>query len=100
MINEQRIIGTLDDDDDRDDERPGENEALVRETDEHTEPEEFEIDDEDRLGYPEDDDVDDEDKSIRAKAGSSNLRVTVKWLPGVPANLTVPVACAVTRAVQ
>jgi hypothetical protein len=36
------------DDDARDDEHPGENEASVRETDETTEaPEEFEIDDED-----------------------------------------------------
>lgn len=36
------------DDDDRDDEHEGENEAAVRETDEHTEaPEEFEVDDED-----------------------------------------------------
>jgi hypothetical protein len=48
-------------DDDRDDEHDGENEAGVRETDENTEaPEEFEIDDEDELederGHPEDDD--------------------------------------------
>ena len=38
------MTGTQDDDDDRDDEHPRENEAGVRETDEHTEaPEEFEI---------------------------------------------------------
>lgn len=36
------------DDDDRDDEHEGENEAPIRETNEHTEaPEEFEVDDED-----------------------------------------------------
>jgi hypothetical protein len=43
-------------DDDRDDEHAGENEAAVRETDENTEaPEEFEVDDEDDLGDAEDD---------------------------------------------
>jgi hypothetical protein len=48
---EHPVTGTIDDEDDRDDERAGENEALVRETDERTEsPEEFEIDDEDRPG--------------------------------------------------
>ncbi len=48
--------GTEDDDDDRDDERPGENEAPVREHDENTEaPEEFSVDDEDDLPHPEDD---------------------------------------------
>lgn len=58
MITEQPpLTGTQDDDDDRDDEHAGENETLVRETDEHTEaPEEFEIDDEDEIGHPEDDD--------------------------------------------
>jgi hypothetical protein len=45
---ERPATGTVDDEDDRDDERAGENEAPVRETDERTEsPEEFEIDDED-----------------------------------------------------
>lgn len=40
--------GTVDDEDDRDDERPDENEAPVRETSDKTEaPEEFERDDED-----------------------------------------------------
>ena len=57
--------GTQDDDDDRDDEHAGENEAPVREVDENTEaPEEFEVDDEDELGHPEDDgdgDGDDDD---------------------------------------
>jgi len=47
-----------DEDNDRDDEHAGENEAAVRETDENTEaPEEFEVD-EDDLGDPEDDDED------------------------------------------
>lgn len=55
--------GTADDDDDRDDERAGENEAPTREVDDRTEaPEEFEIDDEDELGHPEDGDVDDGDR--------------------------------------
>jgi len=50
--------GTEDDDDNRDDEHAGENEAPVRAVDEGTEtPEEFEVDDKDRLGHPEDDDV-------------------------------------------
>ena len=58
MITEQPMTGTLDDDDDRDDEHPRENEALVRETDERMEaPEEFEIDDEDELGSPEADEA-------------------------------------------
>ena len=49
--------GTPDDDDDRDDEHAGENEAAVRERDENTEaPEEFGVDDEDGLEPPEDDD--------------------------------------------
>jgi hypothetical protein len=39
--------GTVDDDDDRDDEHAGENETPIRETNENTEsPEEFESDDE------------------------------------------------------
>jgi hypothetical protein len=51
--------GTEDDDDDRDDEHAGENEAPQREVDENTEsPGEFEIGDEDELGHPEDDDAD------------------------------------------
>ena len=42
------MTGTDDDEDDRDDERAGENEASVRKVSETTEaPEEFEIDDED-----------------------------------------------------
>jgi hypothetical protein len=45
---EHPSTGTVDDEDDRDDERAGENEAPIRETNERTElPEEFEIDDED-----------------------------------------------------
>jgi len=52
--------GTADDDDDRDDEHAGENEAPIREVDDKTEaPEEFEVDEEDDLGHPEDDDADD-----------------------------------------
>ena len=51
------VSGTPDDDDDRDDERPGENEAAVRERDENTEaPEEFGVDEEDGLEPPADDD--------------------------------------------
>jgi hypothetical protein len=42
------LTGTDDDQDDRDDEHAGENEAAVREVNENVEtPEEFEIDDED-----------------------------------------------------
>jgi hypothetical protein len=48
--------GTQDDDDDRDDEHAGENEASIREVDENTEtPEEFEVDDEDARPHSEDD---------------------------------------------
>ena len=54
-----RSTGTVDDDDEPEDERPDENEAPIRETSEKTEaPEEFELDDEDALGHPEDDDAD------------------------------------------
>lgn len=43
--------GTVDDDDDHDDEHVGENEASIREVDENTETsEEFEVDDEDEWG--------------------------------------------------
>jgi hypothetical protein len=57
-----QTTGTVDDDDDPQDERPDENEAPIRETSEKTEaPEEFELDDEDALGHPEDDDADDEE---------------------------------------
>ena len=42
------VTGTVDDDDDPDDERPDENEAPIRESSDKTEaPEEFERDDED-----------------------------------------------------
>ena len=52
------MSGTEDDDDDRDDEHTGENEAPVRAVDEGTEtPEEFEVDDKDQVGHPEDDDA-------------------------------------------
>jgi len=54
--------GTEDDDDDRDDEHAGENEAPVRAVEEGTEtPEEFEADERDKLGHPEDDDADEEE---------------------------------------
>jgi hypothetical protein len=54
--------GTEDDDDDRDDEHRGENEASVRELDENTEaPEEFEVDDEIDSLHPEDDGAPDEE---------------------------------------
>jgi hypothetical protein len=57
-----QTTGTVDDDDDPEDERPDENEAPIRETSEKTEaPEEFELDDEDALGHPEDDDMDEEE---------------------------------------
>lgn len=56
------MSGTEDDDDDRDDEHVGENEAPVRAVDEGTEtPEEFEVDNKDKLGHPEDDDADEEE---------------------------------------
>jgi hypothetical protein len=54
--------GTVDDDDEPDDESPDENEAPIRETSDETEaPEEFEVDDEDALGHPEDDGEDEEE---------------------------------------
>jgi hypothetical protein len=50
--------GTEDDNDDRDDEHAGENEAPVRELAEGTEtPEEFEIDERDQLGHLEEEDT-------------------------------------------
>lgn len=53
-----RTTGTVDDDDEPEDERPDENEAPIRETSDKTEaPEEFELDDEDGLGHAKDDDV-------------------------------------------
>ncbi len=59
---EQPPTGTVDDDDEPEDEHEGENEAPIREVDENTEaPEEFEVDEEDELGHPEDDDADDQD---------------------------------------
>jgi hypothetical protein len=54
--------GTVDDDDEPEDENPDENEAPIRETSDETEaPEEFEVDDEDALGHPEDDGEDEEE---------------------------------------
>ena len=48
---EHPTTGTVDDDDDRDDEHANENEAFVRGQSDRTEsPEEFEIDDEDSPG--------------------------------------------------
>jgi hypothetical protein len=56
-----QTTGTVDDDDEPQDERPDENEAPIRETSDETEaPEEFELDDEDDVGHPEDDDADEE----------------------------------------
>jgi hypothetical protein len=52
--------GTVDDDDDPNDEHEGENEAPERGEEDTELPEEFEADDEDDLGHPEDDDADDE----------------------------------------
>ncbi len=51
--------GTVDDDDDPNDENAGENEAPERGNEDTELPEEFETDDEDELGHPEDDDADD-----------------------------------------
>ena len=57
-----QTTGTVDDDDEPEDEQPDENEAPIRETSDETEtPEEFELDDEDALGHPEDDDAEDDD---------------------------------------
>lgn len=59
-----RTTGTVDDDDEPQDERPDENEAPIRETSDKTEaPEEFELDDEDDAGHSEDDDADGEQNS-------------------------------------
>jgi hypothetical protein len=56
-----QTTGTVDDDDEPEDEQPDENEAPIRETSDKTEaPEEFELDDEDAQGHPEDDDADDD----------------------------------------
>jgi hypothetical protein len=52
--------GTVDDEDDPNDEREGENEAPERGKEDTELPEEFETDDEDNLGHPEDDDADDD----------------------------------------
>ncbi len=49
--------GTVDDDDDPNDEHEGENEAPERGKEDTELPEEFETDDEDDLGHPEDDDA-------------------------------------------
>jgi hypothetical protein len=57
-----QTTGTVDDDDEPEDEQPDENEAPIRETSDETEtPEEFELDDEDALEHPEDDDADEEE---------------------------------------
>src|SRR2546430_6838276 len=56
--------GTDDDDDNRDDEHAGENEAPVRAVNEGTEaPEEFAVDDKAKFGHPDDDDADEEEGS-------------------------------------
>ena len=67
--------GTEDDDDNRDDERAGENEAPVRAVDEGTEtPEEFEVDDKDKLGRPEADEEEPEEEiAAPESAGVDNL---------------------------
>lgn len=64
--------GTEDDDDDRDDEHAGENEAPIREASDQTEaPEEFEVDDEDELGHPEDDDEDEDEETDEKWRGTA-----------------------------
>ena len=51
-----RTTGTIDDDDEPEDESAEENEVPIRETSDRTElPEEFELDEEDSVGHPEDD---------------------------------------------
>ena len=67
---EHPMSGTEDDDDDRDDEHAGENEASVHAVDENTEaPEEFEVDeDEDE----DDDDEEDEEDEDDAKNDGEN----------------------------
>ncbi len=73
--------GTEDDDDDRDDEHAGENEAPVRAVDEGTEtPEEFEVDDKDELGRPEDDDADEEEDEEEMAAPESAVAVPAAML--------------------
>ena len=68
--------GTEDDDDNRDDEHAGKNEAPVRAVDEGTEtPEEFEVDDKDKLGRPEDDDTDEEEPEEEMAAPESAVAV-------------------------
>jgi hypothetical protein len=54
--------GTVDDDDDPNDEHKGENEAPERGEEDTELPEEFETDDEDDRGHPEDDDADEDDE--------------------------------------
>lgn len=55
-LQEHPTSGTEDDDDDRDDEHAGENEAAIREIDETMETrEEFEVDDEDELSHDDQD---------------------------------------------
>jgi hypothetical protein len=56
-----QTTGTVDDDDEPEDERPDENEAPIREASDKTEaPDEFKLDDEDDRRHPEDDDADDD----------------------------------------
>jgi hypothetical protein len=60
---EHPMSGTEDDDDDRDDEHAGENEASVHAVDENTEaPEEFEDDDEDAVDVADGDNDEGEDE--------------------------------------
>lgn len=63
--------GTKDDDDDRNDEHAGENEASVRALDEGTEaPEEFEVNDKGKLGHSEDAADENEDEDEETMAGT------------------------------
>ena len=79
--------GTEDDDDDRDDEHAGENEAAGRAVDEGTEaPEEFEVDDKGNLSHLEDDDADEEDRSFASNRSniSSGAQTGREECGGVP----------------
>jgi hypothetical protein len=60
--------GTVDDDDDPNNEREGENEAPERGKEDTELPEEFETDEEDELGHPEDDDADEDDEEVQGEA--------------------------------
>lgn len=70
--------GTEDDNDDRDDERTGENEAPVRALAEGTEtPEEFEMDERDKWGHPEDEGTEEDEDWSRGSGDVPSGDATV-----------------------